>query len=157
MSRYEDLNTALSALYEHQHQYWRKIEAVYCTIANQYAKYLGVTGVFVDLKGDMISPVVTGTFDPVDNLVKNTPAPLLKKQNKYLFFDIAVSLCESGTTKVAFQYLIKVQMRKDGDEYHLEVPDFKINCVCYEIDSHVDFTDFFEAVQAVMMNKLTPQ
>ncbi|HDS2749817.1 TPA: hypothetical protein QID80_002638 [Klebsiella aerogenes] len=99
MSRYEDLNTALSALYEHQHQYWRKIEAVYCTIANQYAKYLGVTGVFVDLKGDMISPVVTGTFDPVDNIVKNTPAPLLKNKTSICFLILLYLFANQGPQK----------------------------------------------------------
>ncbi|HCR1046670.1 TPA: hypothetical protein OMU10_002684 [Enterobacter hormaechei] len=154
MSKYDELSKALSTLQAQQHQYWSKLEAVYSTIANQYASYLGVSDITVKLNGEISSPIVTGSRDATKNIVINTPAPLLKRKDKSLIFDISILLCPEGSYDVVLPFLLQANIKKNGDEYHLEAPELEIKVICYEVDGRVDFTSFFDRIQLILMKKL---
>lgn len=154
MSRYDELSKALSTLQAQQNQYWGKLETVYCTIANQYERYLGVNGITVKFNGEVTHPITTGSLDSAKNIVINTPAPLLKRKDKSLVFDISILLCPEGSYEVVLPFLLQAHLSKNGDEYHIESPELQIKVICYEVDGHVDFTGFFDSIQTVLMKKL---
>lgn len=156
MSKYKELQTAVTKLETASSNYWSQLEEIYQQIPGAFLDFLGTeTQTVEDLNHNQIPLILLGNFEYGE--VVRTPVRLLEKDDKALVFSLRIALCDQyNLAKVFMVFHIKMSRGLNNVFFHITDWDEPVVCRRDDETFNVDFTPLFESMYERITRNLSP-
>ncbi|EOH6201895.1 hypothetical protein ACMAUW_004347 [Citrobacter farmeri] len=156
MSKYKELQTALTTLETVSANYWSHLEEIVQKIPSSFLEYLGVDSQPVmDLSGNMVPIILLGKYE--NGEVVRSLVQRLERDDKTIKFSMRLALCgEGGTAKIFIVYHIKATRYLENVRFSIE--HFEEDAFCQRSDetSDVELKPLFDLIFAKLTSQLSP-